>query len=238
MGFQENLNVLLRGTSWSSDPSVAISAVPELAADTPPLVSLPTKEGEPERIVVPSLCVDEIVDVISSELPALFEKSKKKGAPTVFGADSDPKSDRVVQVLTQLIMQTNLPSINSHVVPALLMSHVTSKVISGQSASMDWLDKPKLKALETIGKGFQELDPTDVGRVLTNLGIQLAGRYSAAASLAAECGMDQRLGGLYRALLTNPLVMVFSRGTLEQGQGLGVAGRILGVRIQGTILDA
>lgn len=237
MDFDERLRTLLSECRWVRDPALATSLVPSLATHAPPLVALPTTEGD---VVpgIPVLCLplltEGVVAVISD---AVAQGVSGKPLAAVEELDAAAlREDGLTAALADLLAQASLPGLRSHVVPLLAVAWISQRVIAGRLDQLPGLSEDATAQARQAASAISTLDPAGRGACLRGVGFALASRVGAAANLAAMSGAPVQLGGLFRQLLPSPLVLAFPRGTLDVGQRMHEAAAMLDLSVSEAVL--
>ncbi len=238
MDIDERLKTLLVDCRWVRDPELAALLLPGLSEHAPPLVALPTPDGD---VVpgVPVLCIPALADGVALVFASAVEEGLA-GSPlsSVDGLEPEAlRDDPLVLALTDLIAQASTPGIRASVVPVLAVAWIGQQLAAGRSGQVPGLSGDAAKKAMLAAGALGGVDPVARGACLRGVGFALAGRLGAAANMAAMAGAPVQLGGLYRQMLPDPLVMAFPRGTLDAGQGLGAAAEMLGLKVSEAVLN-
>lgn len=232
MDVDARIMTILHECRWVSDPGTAVQLIPALAAEAPPFVMLPQKGGEP-RASVPVLCVpmlakpvvQTVVSAVAGEAQALEELDA-----------AEVMNDPLVAAIAECFSQSSRSGLRSQTVPILAVTHIAWRVLSGGVASLPGLDEPLLASARTAAARVAAAKgsaATDLYRAIT---WALKARFAAGLNLAGMAGADVLTGGLYREILTNPLLFAFPRGTLDTDPGL--AAELLGLSLDPALVQA
>ncbi len=208
MEVDERLQVIVAGCRWVKDPSLAASLIPTLAVEAPAFVPLPGSSGE-ARPAIPLTSLAPLVDAMAVLLPTSFAAAKagkiQVGVENldVNGASGEP----LVALLTDWVSQCGRPGLRSGVVPALALAWVMRRVVAGKVGE---LPGTAAEPLSRLHSELAALPAPERAKILVSLGWALTSRLSAALGLASASGVPVQLGGIYRLMLPNPLILGWS----------------------------
>lgn len=237
MDIDERMRTLLAECRWVRDAALATALVPGLPTHAPPLVALPTGDGD-VLPAIPVTCLDLLADPVAAVISDAVQQGVSGQPLQAVESLEAPalRDDPLTAVLTDLIAQAALPGLRADVVPLLGVAWITQRMVAGHLDGIPGLSPTGRDTARQLAAALAGLPPAERGTCLRGVGFALASRLGAAANMAAMAGATVQLGGLYRQLLPDPLVLAFPRGTLDEGRELDAAAAMLGLDIPAAVL--
>ncbi len=234
MDTPERIRDLLRSCAWLDDPALAVGLVPsvvEIAGALQPGGSAAA------RWALPAACGPEIAAAAAQTLMMVGPRLLTGGSmPAITeGDDSALLADPLVRTLLELLCRA-APFGRARVdVPGLVLARVCSQVMACRSRELPGLSVSTVRDLDEMAGRISSRPPAERGALLSRLSFEISARAGAAFSLAGRSGLRVAGGGVTRQLLSEPLLLCFPRGTLDQGRGLDELAELAGLPLpEGT----
>jgi len=232
MDVDERFQTILQECRWVRDPGTAARLVPALGAEAPAFVMLPQRGGE-VRASVPIVCVSMLAGPVAHTIVSAVngEGGGFENLDTA-GVAADP----LAAAMASIFAQCALPGLRSQATPALAVTWCTWEVLSGRSNTLPGIDDALGQATRTAAARVAAASGTARAELLQAIGWALVSRIAGGLSLAGMSGAEVVTGGLYRQILSNPLLLGYPRGTLEAEPGQ--AAPLLGLSLEPALVQA
>ena len=232
MDVDERVQTILQDVRWVRDPGTAARLIPALAAEAPAFVMLPHRDGE-ARPSVPIVCASLLAGPVAQ---TIVDAVKGEGGGFEHREAAEVAADPLASAMAGIFAQCTRPGLRSQATPALAVAWTVWQVLGGRAGSMEGVDDALAKESRTIAAQVVAASGTAKAELLQAIGWALSSRIAGGLSLAGMAGATVVTGGLYRQILSSPLLLGFPRGTLDSDPGQAAA--VLGLSIEAGLVNA
>lgn len=232
MDVDERFQTILQECRWVRDAGTAARLIPALGAEAPAFVLLPQRDGQ-VRASVPVICLPMVASAVAT---TIVEVASGRGGGfedlDAAGVAADPLAASVAEMFAQCAR----PGLRAQATPVLAISWCVWEVLGGRVQTLPGVDEALAQSARTVAAQVAAASGSAKTELLQAIGWALVSRIAGGLSLAGMAGVDVTTGGLYRQILSNPLLLGHPRGTLDRDPS--AAAQVLGLSLEPSLVQA